>query len=144
MQWATAACLGPQCPRRMYSFRPSWRQAKPEQRDFFHSHRIGARRSRRWKRIRAIVVKGRAVGRAARGLDGKTWFDATTARHRFCSRRSKIASAADLTALTAAVYAQANQALYLLAAVVAAGIILSLGRRGDHGAQHNPAASRTS
>jgi len=76
------------------------------------------------ERMRAAVVKGGLSGDMP-GLDGKAWFNATTARIDLL-KAVEDRVAADLAALTDNVYAQANRALYVLGIVMAAGIAISL------------------
>jgi HAMP domain-containing protein len=97
--------------------------ATKEQRDFF-ARTVAGPAVDNVERMRAAVVKGGLSG-DLQGLDGKTWFDATTARIDLI-KAVEDRVAADLAAVTAAAYEEANHALTILGAVMMAGVAIGL------------------
>jgi methyl-accepting chemotaxis protein len=97
--------------------------ATKEQRDFF-MRIVSGPAVDGVERMRAVVLKGGLSGEM-QGLDGKTWFDATTARIDLLKAvEDRVAT--DLAGLTATIYAEANRALYILGTIIAAGIAIGL------------------
>ena len=97
--------------------------AAPALRDFFN-RTVTGRIVDQVTQMRQIVITGGLSGEM-KGLDGKSWFDATTARIDILkSVEDRIA--ADLALLTAALHAEATQALIALSIVIAVGFALSL------------------
>src|SRR5258708_31096012 len=93
------------------------------QRDFF-ARTVSGSAVDEVERMRVVIVKGGLSG-DLQGLDGKAWFDATTARIDLV-KAVEDRVAADLAELTASIYAQANRALYVLGTIMAVGIIINL------------------
>jgi methyl-accepting chemotaxis protein len=73
-------------------------------------------------RMREVIAAGGLSGEM-RGLDGKKWFDATTARIDML-KKVEDRIAADLAALTTEIQGHATSALIMLAAVIAAALML--------------------
>jgi len=74
-------------------------------------------------KMREVVANGGLSG-DMKGLDGKSWFDATTARIDIL-KKVEDRIAADLAALTAAKYAEATQALVVLSTIIVLALMIS-------------------
>jgi methyl-accepting chemotaxis protein len=89
--------------------------ATPAQRDFFRQA-VSGEAQQTVARLRDILAKGGLSG-DMQGLDGKAWFDATTARIDILKKvEDRLGS--DLVALTAAIQATATQSFLGLGAIV--------------------------
>lgn len=97
--------------------------AKPEQRAFFRTTMSGPVNDAVVK-MRQIIMEGGLAG-DLKGLDGKAWFDATTARIDLL-KTVEDRLATDLAALTNAKESAATQALLALAGLVAIALLASL------------------
>jgi methyl-accepting chemotaxis protein len=98
--------------------------AAAEQRAFFNGTMAGSVTDT-VTAMRETIAAGGLAGEL-KGLDGKSWYDATTAR----IDQLKVVEdriAVDLTGLTARIHGEATQALILLAAVLGLALLLSLG-----------------
>ncbi len=98
--------------------------ASPSQREFFRKT-LSSPASDDVARMREIVAKGGLSGEMT-GIDAKSWFDATTARINLL-KTVEDRLAADLATLTAAVHAEATNALILLAGAIALALALCVG-----------------
>ena len=97
--------------------------ATSEQRGFFNQTVAGVVTDAVMK-MRETVQSGGLSGEM-KSLDGKSWFDATTARIDLL-KTVEDRLAGDLAALTGTVYADATRALIMLASIVVVGLIISL------------------
>jgi len=97
--------------------------ATPAQRSFFQQTMSG-KIIETVVKMREIIAKGGMSGEM-QGLDGKAWFDATTARIDLL-KTVEDRIAADLITLTTAIHANATQALITLASIVAFAFFGSL------------------
>jgi methyl-accepting chemotaxis protein len=98
--------------------------ATPEQRAFYGKTLAGTV-SDTVAKMRTIIATGGLSGEMT-GLDGKSWFDATTARiDALKTIEDKIA--ADLTLLTTTLQDDATHALIILSALMAIGLIVGCG-----------------
>jgi methyl-accepting chemotaxis protein len=97
--------------------------ATPEQRGFFNQTMTGGVTGTVMK-MRETVQLGGLSGEM-KSLEGRSWFDATTARIDLL-KTVEDRLAGDLAALTGTVHADATRALIVLASIVIGGLIISL------------------
>ena len=98
--------------------------ATPAQQDFFQKTMLGAAVESVLK-MRGVIAAGGMSG-DLQGLDGKSWFDATTARIDLLKNvEDRIAN--DLIALTSAVQTNATQVFFIFAILIALAFVITLG-----------------
>ena len=97
--------------------------ASSGQRDFFQQTVSGATTDKVAK-MRELIATGGLSGEM-KGLDGKSWFDATTARIDLL-KTVEDRIAADLIVLTTAIHAEATRALIILATIIGIAFAVSI------------------
>ena len=98
--------------------------ATPEQRAFY-SQTLSGSVTDTVAKMRTIIANGGLTGEMT-GLDGKSWFDATTARIDLLKTiEDKLAT--DLANLTANLQSEATRALIILCVLLSAGLIVGCG-----------------